>query len=184
MPRPVSSSRSKSAWHIRTLSACFKSERGKAIDLLNSQNSDYESLSLSGRYLLMPVILRPLIFVAHSLGGLLVKQALVESMKQERDGQEHRLHTACSAVIFFGTPHRGSPDASLGLILTNMIKASGLDVNNSILRDLDPKSGSPTLSNLLEDFNSLLEDEHIDVYSFEESAGKTSIGLFSGKVAI
>ena len=58
---------------------------------------------------------RSVIFIAHSLGGLLVKQTLVESEKAARDGQERYLHKTCKAVMFFGTPHRGSSDASWGI---------------------------------------------------------------------
>ena len=125
---------------------------------------------------------RPLIFVAHSLGGLLVKQALIESSKQDRDGRDRNLHKACCAVIFFGTPHRGSPDASLGSIIAGIAKMAQFDINKSILRDLDPKSGSPTLGTLLEDFNSLLIQQEIQVYTFQESAGKTGFGPLTGKV--
>lgn len=125
---------------------------------------------------------RPVIFVAHSLGGLLVKQALIESSKQDRDGRDRNLHKACRAVIFFGTPHRGSPDASLGSIIAGIAKGMQFDINKSILRDLDPKSGSPTLGNILDDFNSLLTQQKIQVYTFQESAGKTGFGPFSGKV--
>lgn len=111
-----------------------------------------------------------------------MKQALLESSKQERDGRDHNLHKACRAVIFFGTPHRGSPDASLGLVIANVAKMLQFDINKSILRDLDPKSGSPTLGTLLEDFSSLLRHEGIQVYTFQESAGKTGFGPFTGKV--
>ncbi|KAM0796938.1 hypothetical protein BDR22DRAFT_936967 [Usnea florida] len=125
---------------------------------------------------------RPLIFVAHSLGGLLVKQALIESEKQARDGRDRGLHETCHAVIFFGTPHRGSGDASMGRILAGIATTLQFDVNKSILRDLDPGSGSPTLSTLMDDFNSLLTQRRIEVYTFQESAGKSGFGQFNGKV--
>lgn len=125
---------------------------------------------------------RPLIFVAHSLGGLLVKQALIESFKYQLAGQDRNLHHVCKALIFFGTPHRGSPDASLGLVVSRIAKALQFDVNESILRDLDPSSGSSTLSGLVDDFNSLLMRQKIRVYTFQEAAGKTGFRPASGKV--
>lgn len=111
-----------------------------------------------------------------------MKQALLESSNQERDGRDHNLHKACRAVIFFGTPHRGSPDASLGLVIAHAAEMLQFDINKSILRDLDPKSGSPTLGYLLEEFNSLLRREGIQVYTFQESAGKIGFKPFTGKV--
>lgn len=87
-------------------------------------------------------------------------------------------------MIFFGTPHRGSGDASVGRIVVDIAAILQLDVNKSILRDLDPKSGSAILSTLLEDFNSLLMKEDIQVYTFQESAGKSGFGPFNGKVIL
>ena len=132
----------------------------------------------------MKARIRPLIFVAHSLGGLLVKQTLIESSKQARDGRDRNLHKTCHAVIFFGTPHRGSGDASMGRIIAGIAMMLQFDVNKSILRDLDPGSGSATLSTLLDDFNSLLTQEGIEVYTFQESAGKSGFGQFNGKVIL
>ena len=132
----------------------------------------------------MTVHTRPLIFVAHSLGGLLVKQTLIESSKQARDGRNRNLHEKCHAVIFFGTPHRGSGDASMGRIIAGIATLLQFDVNKSILRDLDPGSGSGTLSTLQDDFNSLLTQKDIEVYTFQESAGKSGFGQFNGKVIL
>ena len=125
---------------------------------------------------------RPLTFVAHSLGGLIVKQALVEARKAKADGQQRNLHEACKAVIFFGTPHRGSPDASWGIILANIAKVAQLDSNKSILNDLDPSSGSSALPGLQDDFNSLLRSQGIRVYTFQEAAGKYGYKGLNSKV--
>ena len=70
----------------------------------------------------MKVYIRPLIFVAYSLGGLLVKQALIESSKQARDSRDRNLHEIYYAVIFFGTPYRGSSNALIGLIVVGIAK--------------------------------------------------------------
>ncbi|KAH9907232.1 hypothetical protein F4778DRAFT_721108 [Xylariomycetidae sp. FL2044] len=45
----------------------------------------------------------PIIFVGHSLGGLIVKQLLIRSALSSPS----RIHRQTSAVLFFGTPHRG-----------------------------------------------------------------------------
>ena len=135
-------------------------------------------------YAYIIVYTRPLIFVAHSLGGLFVKQALIESSKQARDGRNRNLHEICHAVIFFGTPHRGSGDASMGRIIAGIATMLQFDVNKSILRDLDPGSGSGILSTLLDDFNSLLTQKNTEVYTFQESAGKSGFGQFNGKVIL
>ncbi len=127
---------------------------------------------------------RPLIFIAHSLGGLLVKQAIVESWKAEQDHQDRNLHRVCHAVIFLGTPHRGSSDASWGLIFSAIAKAAHFDVNKIFLRDLDPLSGSPTLQMLQDDFLGIVRRGNIEIYTFQEGAGKTGFASFSGKVLL
>lgn len=48
---------------------------------------------------------RPLIFIAHSLGGLLVKQALIEASINER--KYGSLKKSTYGLVFFATPHAG-----------------------------------------------------------------------------
>ncbi|KAK3303310.1 uncharacterized protein B0T15DRAFT_560288 [Chaetomium strumarium] len=48
---------------------------------------------------------RPLFFIAHSIGGLVVKSALVRATKMPR---YQEIIDSCHGVTFFGTPHRGS----------------------------------------------------------------------------
>jgi len=52
---------------------------------------------------------RPLIFVCHSLGGLVVKEALILSLHDQR---YKNIREMTSAIIFLGTPHEGSDHAS------------------------------------------------------------------------
>ena len=111
-----------------------------------------------------------------------MKQALVEAWKAKVDGQPRNLHKACRAIIFFGTPHRGSRDASWGHIVANIAKAAQLDFNKSILNDLDPSSGSSALPILQDDFNGLLRREDIKVYTFQEAAGKYGYKGLNSKV--
>ncbi|KAF2705809.1 hypothetical protein K504DRAFT_484184 [Pleomassaria siparia CBS 279.74] len=55
---------------------------------------------------------RPIIFVCHSLGGIVCKQALV--LAHEDDHLYGNILTATSSIVFFGTPHRGSKGADIG----------------------------------------------------------------------
>ncbi|KAI8623962.1 hypothetical protein F5Y19DRAFT_491745 [Xylariaceae sp. FL1651] len=55
------------------------------------------------------VITRPVTFLAHSLGGFIVKKALKISRNQGIHGMIHE-NTCC--IAFIGTPHRGSTSAS------------------------------------------------------------------------
>ena len=93
---------------------------------------------------------RPLIFVAHSLGGLLVKQALVSSA--EFPGEILRsIFVSTYGILFLGTPHRGSSIAEWGSLLERIGSAvlprklidtqpqlvDALKKNNETLRSVD-----------------------------------------------
>ncbi|KAL2021275.1 hypothetical protein VTK56DRAFT_7354 [Thermocarpiscus australiensis] len=53
---------------------------------------------------------RPLFFIAHSLGGLVVKLALVQASQSSK---YQSIMENCHGVTFFGTPHRGSSYMSM-----------------------------------------------------------------------
>ena len=129
---------------------------------------------------------RPIVFVAHSLGGLVVKQALIEARKQTHDPDLLDIYDSTHAVIFFGTPHRGSDLASWGLLLSNIAEAVQLDTNNAVLRDLDPTSGSSKLEEMRLDFDDILRDDRrsreLRIYSFQEEEGMTGLKVFGKKV--
>ncbi|GMF24031.1 unnamed protein product [Phytophthora lilii] len=54
---------------------------------------------------------RPVVFVTHSLGGVLVKQVLLASANPDADDDESALINNVNGVVFFGVPHHGSPVA-------------------------------------------------------------------------
>jgi Putative serine esterase (DUF676) len=122
---------------------------------------------------------RPIVFVAHSLGGLLVKEALVESRKHGQDSSKMDVHKSTQAIIFFGTPHKGSNDAKWGLIL-KAIASAAFDTNDKVLRALEPDS--ELLDKLARDFQDIVDEGKLKICSLLESAGKTGLPIFNGKV--
>lgn len=80
-------------------------------------------------------------------------------------------------MIIFGTPHRGSDSASWGLMASNLAKAAQMDVNDAILRELNPASGSSKLLELRRDFHDILQDpgqrSPLQLYTFQEELGMT-----------
>ncbi|KAF4466981.1 ankyrin repeat [Fusarium albosuccineum] len=57
---------------------------------------------------------RPIIFVCHSFGGIVFKQAFVRAHEIQR---YHDVGNFARGVLFFGTPHRGSSLAGWGTML-------------------------------------------------------------------
>jgi hypothetical protein len=83
---------------------------------------------------------RPLIFITHSLGGLLVKQMLRHAM----DFGEPRWRTIVEqtkGIVFLSTPHSGSDLANwvkyIGGILQTTISVDELEAHHSRLRELN-----------------------------------------------
>ncbi|KAI1772656.1 hypothetical protein F4818DRAFT_453453 [Hypoxylon cercidicola] len=84
---------------------------------------------------------RPIIFVAHSLGGIVVKSALIHS-DAARQGAlyEHRsVKTSTYGIIFMGTPHQGGNGVQLGRALVN-IASIFIAADDHILRHLERDS--------------------------------------------
>ncbi|KAJ0298173.1 hypothetical protein COL516b_010096 [Colletotrichum fioriniae] len=67
----------------------------------------------------------PIIFVAHSLGGILVKRALIYSNDLRDKNQEdaRSIFVSTFGIIFLGTPHTGSDMATWGIVLQKMADA-------------------------------------------------------------
>ncbi|KAI1382090.1 hypothetical protein F4677DRAFT_14854 [Hypoxylon crocopeplum] len=65
---------------------------------------------------------KPIIFICHSLGGLVVKRALAYSKSRSSDKIAHlqTIFTCTHAIMFFGTPHHGSSKANLLLTLQKL----------------------------------------------------------------
>lgn len=83
---------------------------------------------------------RPLLFVCHSLGGLVVKQALV--MAALSKSQYGSIVESASGIAFFGTPHRGSRTASPALILARIFNAASMagNVRSDLIKTLETQS--------------------------------------------
>lgn len=67
-------------------------------------------------------------------------------------------------------------------MLSAIVSAAQVDTNSSLLRDLNPSSGSAKLEELRRDFNDILDEGKIKVHTSQEAAGKFGVKLFGGKV--
>ncbi|XP_015109817.1 protein SERAC1 [Diachasma alloeum] len=101
---------------------------------------------------------RPVVWICHSMGGLLVKRMLVEEWKK---GDPHELCKQTKAIFFYSTPHRGSHIAALKRT-TQMLVWPSIEVQE--LREESPK-----LLKLHEDFLKMLEESEIEIVSFSET---------------
>ncbi|PVF91575.1 hypothetical protein CPB86DRAFT_878439 [Serendipita vermifera] len=82
---------------------------------------------------------RPIIFIAHSLGGIILKKALAlcNGANHRRDCKSITVSTY--AVLFFGTPHSGANSVDLAQWMGKLLSVY-MFTDDKILKDLDRDS--------------------------------------------
>jgi triacylglycerol esterase/lipase EstA (alpha/beta hydrolase family) len=120
---------------------------------------------------------RRLLFVAHSHGGIVVKEALVlDYLARQEDG----LSNCTDGLIFLGTPHKGSHLAHTAKIFSSLLAAWGS--NDELLAALE--TGYKPLrqwhQNFMEVLRSRLEKNRIQVWNYFEERPTTIINFGLG----
>lgn len=109
---------------------------------------------------------RPIIFIAHSLGGIVCKEALIIA---QQDRRFTTILDSTQGVIFFGTPHRGArKTADLGVFLADIVQTAASvsgarfllgDSKSDLIENL--RSNSPDLRRITDGFRHLHSRFHI-----------------------
>ncbi|KAJ3876592.1 Alpha/Beta hydrolase protein [Lentinula edodes] len=118
---------------------------------------------------------RPLIIIAHSMGGLIIKQALIIAHNRA-DKRYNSIINSVSGIVFLGTPHQGGNGVDTARFVANFVRAFNIDVRVDLIKSLDPKS--MVLFDLTDDFRQLVSSKGIEIASLFETK-KTKIGIFS-----
>ncbi|XP_071506492.1 protein SERAC1-like [Diadema antillarum] len=108
---------------------------------------------------------RPIIWVTHSMGGLLVKQMLIDASQSETMAS---VMGQTKGVVFYSTPHHGSALAAYSQ------QAKFLLYPSTEVKELS--ADSPVLRNLHGRFRALVQTHKLPVLSFGEME-PTNIGL-------
>jgi hypothetical protein len=87
-----------------------------------------------------------------------------------------------SAIVFCGTPHRGSDGADWGLLAANLVAVAFQSVSTAVLKDL--KVDSQILEKIHKDFLRVLHSSNpqIRVHSFREARPLLGIRHLDGEV--
>ncbi|OIW22955.1 hypothetical protein CONLIGDRAFT_687035 [Coniochaeta ligniaria NRRL 30616] len=119
---------------------------------------------------------RYLIFVAHSLGGILVKEVLRRSENSSEESIRDIIDYTV-AVVFMGTPHRGSPDFASPADVARRVAQTVLrmDTNPAVLRALG--LDSPELELCRESFITQWRTREFIVKTFQESHGIVGVNV-------
>ncbi|KAL9136522.1 MAG: hypothetical protein Q9175_002267 [Cornicularia normoerica] len=108
---------------------------------------------------------RPIVFVSHSLGGLVVKRALIYSSEIRGSKTEHlrSIFISTYGILFLGTPHGGSDLAEWGSRLERicgaMLPTRLVDTQPQLVNAL--KTNSETLQNIDRQFIQLTSRFHM-----------------------
>ncbi|CAG7985244.1 unnamed protein product [Penicillium salamii] len=114
---------------------------------------------------------RPIVFICHSLGGLVVKRALIYSRSLSNEKTEHlrSVYVSTFGILFLGTPHNGSDIAKWGLLLNNICNAvlpkKFLETSPQLVKTL--RANNETLQHINSLFVDIMGRFHI--YFFHET---------------
>ncbi|RYP41795.1 hypothetical protein DL767_000811 [Monosporascus sp. MG133] len=115
---------------------------------------------------------RPLIFITHSLGGILTKFALkISQDSTSGDAWLKTIRDSTRGVIFFGTPHSGSDMANWGELLRRVAGIFAV-TNSTLLAALNSENDNGQLEELRKNFSRMLgqsSDGKFRVFSFRET---------------
>ncbi|KAF7115826.1 hypothetical protein CNMCM5793_003466 [Aspergillus hiratsukae] len=114
---------------------------------------------------------RPIIWVCHSLGGLVVKRALIYCRSVSNEKIEHirSIFVSTYGILFLGTPHNGSDVAKWGVLLQNICSAvlpkKFMESSPQLIKAL--RTNNETLQNINSLFADIMSRFHL--YFFHET---------------
>jgi protein SERAC1 len=122
---------------------------------------------------------QPVIFVVHSLGGLVVQNALWLCVNPKNERQSDLLNST-RGIIFMGTPHAGSGKAAFAKGIGQIIKASQLRSPNTRIISVLEKD-SEILAGVCDGFHTMTNNRRtkipINIHCFVEAQGVQSLGV-------
>ncbi|TAQ83812.1 hypothetical protein B7494_g7860 [Chlorociboria aeruginascens] len=120
-----------------------------------------------------PIGKYPIVFVMHSMGGLVVKKAYIIGRS---DDQYSEITSNIRAMLFLATPHKGSAFAEM---LNNILRSTPKFSAKSYVSELEKSS------NLLQDINEQFRTacNNIELVSLYETQ-KTSMGMGTKKLMV
>ncbi|KAK5991124.1 Nephrocystin-3-like protein [Cladobotryum mycophilum] len=117
---------------------------------------------------------RPLVFICHSLGGIVVKTALVEATLNPA---YKSIVKSTRLLVFFATPHRGGNYSGIGDVAAKMVRAGLRTPSNDLLDAL--KASSHDAIRRFEQASHLIE--RCLVVSFYETTDYGRLGIIVDK---
>ena len=133
----------------------------KALDLLNRLGAE-RAVSKNAASKAIPII-----FICHSLGGILVKKAIVLAHERCSIPEFEDIANHTMAIAFMGVPHKGSSSAWWGNLAANILNgvSIGTSTNTRLIADL--RKNSSNLLNVSTQF--VHRSQGLKIYTFYET---------------
>lgn len=132
---------------------------------------------------------RPVVWVGHSMGGLIVKSIITQALKHS-DERVRNIGSNTRGIMFLGTPHRGTPVAKLKqhtqMLLSPTVEVREMEENAKSLLELhsdfvnrikDFKSGVEIVS-IAEGLPTILTSFKLSYHVVTEDSAKIELGDF------
>lgn len=110
---------------------------------------------------------RPVVFVTHSMGGLLVKRMLVATQEPTASEEQKGMLARTAGVVFYSTPHRGAQLATSSMMFRYIVLPS---------LDVQQLQASKALLDLNDRFHQLSRRLGVPVLSFGETESLGIVG--------
>ncbi|KAK3317792.1 Alpha/Beta hydrolase protein [Cercophora scortea] len=111
----------------------------KLVNLLRNERDDIEDKD------------RPIVFIGHSLGGIIIKQAIRKVEHDKEKGPDMAdIAKSIKGMVFFGTPHRGADSAKWLALLSSIAAAATNKPKSEFATTL--QTNSEDLMKISEDF--------------------------------
>jgi pimeloyl-ACP methyl ester carboxylesterase len=146
--------------------AAWSGWQGNAMALPQRAQECLERLTLEG------IGNRPLVFIAHSLGGLVIKYVLFQSLKSPEIAKR-KIASSTRGICFLATPHQGADVANVISFFGGVLPL--LRISESV-REL--RGHSPYLIEMNNDFRRLVQDAGIAVKIYCEMRPTRRFGAF------
>ncbi|KAK3383209.1 Alpha/Beta hydrolase protein [Lasiosphaeria ovina] len=122
---------------------------------------------------------RPIVFLAHSLGGIITKSMLTKVREDSQLGTAGILNST-KGIIFFGTPHRGSKSTNWAAVVSKIASTTLLGQDSQLLKLLELHS--PDLLKISQDFRGLASEYAITSF-YEQNAHRMARTLIVDKMS-
>ena len=144
----------------------------KARSLLNQLSAERATSGSEGRNG------RPIVFICHSLGGIIVKKAMVLAHERNSEPDFKDILDNTKAMAFLSVPHKGSDTAWWGTFGANILNSAslGTSTNKKLIKDL--KKHSPALMDISKQF--VPRSQSLTIYAFYErrKTGPILVGTY------